>query len=280
MRCAWADYLKLLPQWMQRDVDELGRNDLQELRLRLDGLPELILGGRSCWLSRPVSMEDLHTIINWASQYSPWAAATIRNGYITAQGGHRIGLCGEAVVNNGSMTGIRTPTSLCLRVARDYPGIAKGAAAYSGSVLILGRPGSGKTTLLRDFIRQRSDGGNGAISVIDERGELFPMVKGKSCFPAGKRTDIMTSCEKKEGIHVLLRTMSPSCIAVDEITDQQDCDALYAAGWCGVTLLATAHATDKQDLLSRPVYQPIVTGKLFDTLLIMQPDKSWRAERM
>jgi stage III sporulation protein AA len=74
--------------------------------------------------------------------------------------------------------------------------------------------------------------------------------------------------------------MGPSCIAVDEITAQEDCHALIRAGWCGVSLLASAHAANKQELLSRRVYQPLVNCGLFDTLLVMLPDKTWRLERM
>ena len=79
---------------------------------------------------------------------------------------------------------------------------------------------------------------------------------------------------------MMLRTMGPSCIAVDEITAEEDCRALLEAGWCGVSLLATAHAACKEDLLSRPIYRSIVDCKLFDTLLMMLPDKSWQLERM
>ena len=69
-------------------------------------------------------------------------------------------------------------------------------------------------------------------------------------------------------------------LPVDEITAQEDCNALIHAGWCGVKLLATAHAGSKMDLYSRPVYKPIIKSRLFETLLILQPDKSWRMERI
>lgn len=280
MRCAWQEFLRLLPEWMRKEVDELGRDTLQELRLRIGQEPELIIHGQSFWLEKSLQHEDLSTVINTASQYSPWSASTVSQGYITALGGHRIGLCGDAVMQNNAMTTIRSPTSLCLRVARDFEGIASRALEYTGSILILGKPGSGKTTLLRDLIRQRSNKGNGAVAVVDERGELFPVCRGKHCFPVGKRTDILTSCPKVTGIEMVLRTMSPSCIAVDEITEAADCEAMLEAGWCGVPLLATAHAADRNDLMKRPVYKPIVSSKLFDTVLVMQPDKTWKAERM
>lgn len=274
MRCAWQEFLNLIPPWMRQDVDRLGKNDLQELRLRSGLPPELCRGTGSTYLQRVVAPEDLSFVVNTASRYSPWAAASASQGYISAQGGHRIGMCGEAVVQEGTMTGVRCVTSLCIRVARDFPGIAE-KVDHRESILIIGSPGRGKTTLLRDLIRQRSIKGSGSVAVVDERGELFP-----SGFSTGPRTDVLTGCDKPHGIEILLRTMGPSCIAVDEITAEADCEALIQAGWCGVRLFATAHAADKRDLLSRPIYRRLLDSGIFNTILIMQPDKSWRRERM
>ena len=280
MRCAWQTFINLLPQRLRGEVDRLGNTALQELRLRVGSSPELVLDKGSVWLDDLARGEDLSFVINASSRYSPWAAATIRRGYITAQGGHRIGLCGDAVIQNGEMTGIRSPMSLCMRVARDFPGVGKNALCYQGSVLIIGKPGSGKTTLLRDLIRQRSNRFEGSIAVVDERGELFPVSDQSYCFDIGKRTDVLTGCGKEQGIESLLRTMGPTCIAVDEITAESDCKALMNAGWSGVSLLATAHASSVSDLHSRPIYRPIINSGLFQTVLVMQPDKSWKEERV
>lgn len=273
MRCAWKELLSILPPWLQREVDTVGKDKLQELRLRVNAPPELVLGGKSLWLSRAATADDLNFCVNTASRYSPWSASTAASGYITAPGGHRIGLCGETVWKNGSVTGVRTISSLCIRVARDFPGIGELLSRVSGSLLILGAPGWGKTTLLRDLIRQRSDGGK-HIAVVDERGELFP--RG---FPQGKRTDILTGCAKGQGIEMLLRTMGPDCIAVDEITAQEDCGALIGAAWCGVKLLATAHASSLEDFLNRPVYAELSRRHIFDTIVVLHQDKSWHTER-
>lgn len=280
MKCAWQAYINLLPQWMRSQVDKLGKQSLQELRLRLNVYPELITQQGSIWLEKTVTNDDLSFCINTASKYSPWTAATMAQGYITAQGGHRIGICGDATVVNGVMSGIRHPTSLCLRVARDFPGIADKARQIQGSILIIGKPGSGKTTLLRDLIRQKSTLGIGSIAVVDERAELFPYVQQTPCFSIGKRTDVLTGCPKAEGVMSVLRCMSPAVIAVDEITAQEDCQALLRAGWCGVHLIATAHAHSLDDLKKREIYKPIISSCLFETVLILQSDKSIRVERM
>lgn len=280
MRCAWQAYLNLLPARLRQPLDKLGRDNLQELRLRIGQPPELVLkNGREC-LDFITGTDDLQYVISSATRYSPWSAESAAKGFITASGGHRIGICGEAVVHDGAMRGFRYPTSLCIRVSRDFDGIAAAAEKYNGSVIIVGKPGSGKTTLLRDLIRLRSKCVASSISVVDERMEIFPAYQGTNCFPCGPRTDVLVGCRKSQGIEAVLRNMGPDTIAVDEITSQEDCEALLHAGWCGVNLLATAHAGNLDDLLTRPVYRPLIDKKLFDTVLILHADKSWHAERL
>lgn len=272
MLCAWKELLSVLPQHMRLDVDRLGKEKAQEIRLRLGRPPGIVMQDRTVLLNRTVMQEDLRFVVNAACRYSPWTAAGAANGYITAPGGHRIGLCGEAVVKDGSMAGIRSVRSLNIRIARDFPGIAESLANCRGNLLILGKPGSGKSTLLRDLIRQRSWHEN--VAVIDERGELFPQG-----LDTGQAVDILTGCPKAQGMEIILRTMGPETIAVDEITASADCEALLHAGWCGVRLLATAHASDAKDLRSRKLYRPILESGLFDTLVILHMDKSYRTER-
>lgn len=277
MICAWTELLIILPEQLRTSVDQLGHDNLQELRLRLGKPPELVFGSKRIHLQGSVTGDDLNFCVNTASRYSPWAAESVRRGYITAPGGHRIGLCGQAVVRQGSVEGIRDLTSLCIRVARDFPGISKNLGSYPGSMLIIGSPGSGKTTLLRDLIRQLSNNRQGGVTVVDERGELFPREAG---FHSGPSTDVITGCSKEQGIDIVLRCMGPSVIAVDEITSEQDCEALLRAGYCGVDLLATAHAACVDDLHSRPVYRKIVSSGVFQWIVILQRDNSWGVERM
>ena len=271
MMCAWNQLLSILPPWLSQEADRYGRQELQELRLRTGQVPELILSGKSLWLDRIVNREDINFVINTASRYSPWAAATAARGYITASGGHRIGLCGEAVIKAGTLEGMRHIKSLCIRVARDFPGVSGSISKRRGSILLIGPPGSGKTTLLRDLARKIAM--TETVCVVDERGELFP-----EGIMAGKRMDIISGCSKKDGIEMVLRTMGPDSIVVDEITSEQDCQALVQAGWCGVRLLASAHASSVEDLYSRSVYQPLVQRKLFDHILVLNRDKMWKEE--
>ncbi|MBQ7130556.1 MAG: stage III sporulation protein AB [Oscillospiraceae bacterium] len=272
MTCAWDAMLSILPARMRQEVDKLGRRSLRELRLRQGAPPELILPGGSVWLEGGCTRQEIGFCIQAASRYSPWASESVREGFLTAPGGHRIGLCGLSLYRDGVRTGLREITSVCIRVARDFPGIAQ-TAPSTGSVLILGAPGWGKTTLLRDLVRQRSR--SVPVSVLDQRGELFP-----SGFDMGLRTDILRGCRKEEGLEQLLRTMGPSCIALDEITAEDDCEALIRAAHCGVTLLATAHAASMADFRSRPLYQRLGKSNIFDHILLLTEDKTFREERM
>lgn len=275
MNCAWNELLTILPHEFREQIDKLGKEKLEELHLRNGQPVELIIAGRSVLLDKLATKEDIQFVINTASRYSPWASASVTKGYITAPGGHRIGICGECVVQGGIISGIKYGTSVCIRIARALPGIGRNVP-MKGTLLILGPPGVGKTTLLRDIIRLRSINGQ-AVAVVDERGELFPP---GNHFQPGCRTDILTGCSKAQGVEMALRTMSPRCIAVDEITAQEDCDALMGAAWCGVELLATAHAESVEDLMCRGVYRPLRECGLFTQAIVLRRDKSWYLERM
>ena len=241
--------------------------DVTEIRLRLGRQPRLMTPAGFRDLPGPVEERELSFVLNAASGYSPWNAASLRAGYLTAPGGHRIGVCGE-----GAGEGLREITSLCIRVARDLCGLCDGIPT-EGSLLILGPPGSGKTTLLRDHIRRLSR--QEAVAVVDERRELFP-----EGFSRGDNTDVLSGVPKPRGIDMVLRSMGPTVIAMDEITCQEDCEALVRAAWCGVRLLATAHAASARDLRERTVYQPLVRTGLFSRTVVLDSRRRWHLEEV
>lgn len=270
MKCAWNELRSILPISVQ-DLVEPYRNNLQEVRLRLGHPPEIVADSKVIYQPGSVSQMDLDHCIHSASRYSPWAASTLSHGYLAASGGHRVGVCGEAIMKDGRFSGIRNVRSVCIRVARDFQDLANPISFRGQAMLILGAPGWGKTTLLRDIARQIAKKEN--VSVVDERQELFP-----PGFQEGERMDILYGCPKRYGIETVLKTMTPDCIVVDEITSAEDCAALIEAIGCGVRLIATAHAAGMEDFRRRKVYSPLIGHNVFDTFVILNRDKTFRLE--
>ncbi len=274
MKVVQAQLQSILPMHLRSLLPAENIESLTEIRLRLSYPMQLIYLNKTAEVGKPVSLDDLNFCVNTASRYSPWNAASMKQGYLTAPGGHRIGVCGETAGE-----GIRSLTSVCIRVAKDLQGISD-QMPIRDSILIIGPPGSGKTTLLRDYIRRISAKCKSSVCVVDERCEIFPFSCGSPCFNPGKQTDILSGCSKERGINHVIRSMGPAWVALDEITDAKDCDAMVQALWCGVKVIATAHASSVNDLLLRPVYQPIVNSKVFSTVAVMHPDKSYHLERI
>lgn len=275
----------VLPLELRRlalELPEDWRGRAEELRLRTGRPMTVLVDGaeRPTPGGEPVREEHLRTVLEFASRASAHTVLErVRHGFVTVRGGHRIGLCGTAVVERGEIVNLRCLSSLSIRVAREVPGAAAGVfpmvleGERMSSTLILAPPGAGKTTLLRDLIRALSQGEYAPamrVGVADERGELAAMREGTPELDLGTHTDVMDGCPKGPGLEMLLRGMNPQVLAVDEITAPGDVEAMLQAAGCGVTLLATAHGNSVKDLSLRPIYRTLLKGNVFQKLITIR----------
>lgn len=272
---AFQEILDVLPaRYRTLDV-----SNVQELRLRAGQSPAVVENGAERRLAGLVRQEELSEILQRATQQSAYACTqSLRQGFVTLPGGHRIGVCGSAVVKNGELAGYQALSSLCIRFARDVRmDSARLLPNLTDSCLILGAPGAGKTTLLRACIRALSRRGE-RVCVADARGELAACVSGQPQLDVGPCTDVLTGGKKAQSMMMLLRAMRPDWIAVDEITAPEDLDAIRQCSYCGVHLLATAHAESPDELARRPLYRALTELGVFDTYIWLDGQKHWRKE--
>ena len=275
---AYEQAVRVLPLALRQEAMALPpreRSRAEELRLRLGRPMTAVFPEGERPLGRePVTGRDLEQLLELASRASVHTVLDqLRRGYLTVEGGHRVGLCGTAVVREGELWNLRSLSSAAVRVARQALGAAEpvwdkltGGEGTLESTLILAPPGAGKTTLLRDLIRMASDGVRGPaqrVGVADERGELAAVWNSRPQLEVGRCTDVLEGCPKAQGLMLLLRAMNPQILAADEITDPADIRALEAAAGCGAALLATAHGREREDLSRRPLYRELMAAGVF-----------------
>ncbi|KYO65827.1 stage III sporulation protein AA [Thermovenabulum gondwanense] len=230
-----------------------------------------------------ITEDDALRLLSIISQNSIYALEEeLKNGFLTIKGGHRIGLVGKAVMENGKIRTLKHITGFNIRVAKELKGVAEKVLPFiidkDGQILntlILSPPKAGKTTLLRDIIRQVSDGDpklhlkGFKVGLVDERSEIASCFEGKPQKDVGIRTDVLDGCPKAIGIMMLLRSMSPEIIATDEIGRAEDVAAIEEAINSGVKLITTAHGRDIEDVKKRPILREIIERGIFERYIIL-----------
>lgn len=270
---------------------------INEIRLRAEK-PILVAEGENEWyLDREgvytkdflsavrISARELEKILQHICHYSLYAyEEELRQGYITVEGGHRIGITGQVVLEEaGKIRTIKHIRSINIRISHEIKQVSDPLLPYlykeerPRSVLIISPPGCGKTTLLRDIIRNLSDGtcyGKGVtVGVVDERSEIAGSYLGQPQNDVGIRTDVLDACPKALGMLLLVRAMSPKVVAIDELGSREEIEAVRTAAACGSSVIATMHGRNLEDIRKRDGMERLLQESCFEVLLVLGKER-------
>lgn len=290
----WHGLMEILPGEWQKNLIQTPADllkQVQELRIR-EGQPilaygifgekalskqGLVSGLEGAARAQPTQIMHLLATISQNSIYA--LEAELRQGYVTIAGGHRIGLSGKAIVEDGLVRTLKYIKGFNIRLARQVPGCADKLLPQLfdcqnrlQSTLLVAAPQGGKTTMLRDLTRSLSLGRHTVghkVVVVDERSEIAACYQGVPQLDLGPRVDVLDACPKAEGMMMALRSLSPQVLVTDEIGRREDVVAILEALHAGVAVLATAHGNDYAELLARPVLRELLVANSFQRYVFM-----------
>jgi stage III sporulation protein AA len=281
------EIFNILSQNIKNALENMtGLKELQEIRIRI-GRPLVFQIGNKEIVHRYIpSWEDLKIIMQRMSNYSIYAfEEEIKQGYITISGGHRVGICGQCIVEKNQVKTIKNIASLNIRICREVLNCSEHIMKYIldkdtvMNTIIISPPKCGKTTLIRDIARNISNGIENLhfqgkkVCIIDERSEIGACSNGVPQLQIGLRTDILDSCPKSEGIMMAIRSMSPDVIICDEIGTNEDIESIITALNSGVNLITTIHGYDIEDLYNRPVFNELIENRVFKRAVVLSGKK-------
>lgn len=268
------------------EEENLEFDEMQEIRLRTDK-PLIVVYKDEEWMlprnkkkKYVVTKEEVRETLEYISDYSLYAyEQEMKQGFITIEGGHRIGMAGKTMVEGEHVKNLQYISSINIRVSHEVIGCADRVMPYITTnkqvchTLIISPPRCGKTTLLRDVIRQISDGSQWVrgctVGVVDERSEIGGCYMGIAQNHLGMRTDILDCCPKEEGMIMLIRSMAPQVLAVDEIGACEDVHAIEYAMHCGCKMIATVHGTSMEEIRRKPLFDRLVKEKRFERYIVL-----------
>lgn len=290
------DIFPVLPNFLTtvlRNVNKNDINDMEEIRIRAEKPLMILKRGQDYFINENsivtteskksliVNRDDVGKTLQLMSNFSIYAIEEeLKQGFLTLRGGHRVGLVGRGVIEDSKIKTLKNISGLNIRIAREIKGcglkiVKKIYEEGIKHTLIVSPPGCGKTTLLRDIIRILSSGSKDIgvkgykICIVDERSEIAGCYLGVPQRDVGIRTDVLDACPKAQGISMLLRSMSPEIIAVDEIGSLEDSGAIEDAINSGVKVIATAHGKDIREVMRKNGIKNLIENKSFEKVIIL-----------
>lgn len=293
----WAEMSRWFGEEIRSIIDNIKTvpfQEVEEIRLRV-GQPLMVrTSDQDLFLNRDggvtspekayfVMREDLACALERMTHSSVYAAEEdLKQGFLTLPGGNRVGVTGEAIVLRGQIQTLKHVSALNLRIAREIQGqglkimpLLIGTDGMVCHTLLISPPRAGKTTLLRDLIRIISNGipqigfRGQTVGVVDERGELAGMWQGVPTYNLGYRTDVLDGCPKASGMNMMVRSMAPQVMAMDELGHTDDVTALMDALRTGVRVLSTAHASSLEEARLRPTLAHLLEQGVFERLVVL-----------
>ena len=273
--------LRKLPSSVNERIETLPESIVdrfEEIRLKTFQDTLIISEGREISLhdGKAVTPDVLDETLNRLLDYSYYAYEDeLSKGYITIEGGHRVGICGRVTLRDGKVHLIKEISSLNIRRSRQIIGASRNVISsvcddkknLIKNTLIISPPKCGKTTILRDLARSLSYKGY-RVGICDERSEIAGSYNGETSYDLGKRTDILDGCPKAEGILMLIRSMSPDVIITDEIGKSEDVSAIEAALCAGVKTITTIHGSSYEDVENSAIGK-LIRNHVFETLIFL-----------
>ena len=257
-------------------------DQMEEIRFRAGKPVRVYSGGREYEVVRQadnrISYDEIQKIFNLLMHHSAYTyQEEIRKGYITLDGGHRVGICGRVICDGDKVVSVRDVSSINIRRGCEYPGVSDSLIPYLTdsrgiirNTILISPPKCGKTTVLRDIARNISNKGY-KVGICDERSEIAGCYGGVPAFDVGMRTDILDGCPKSVGIDMLIRAMSPDVVVVDEIGSGEDALAVERASVAGVSIIATMHGRSFEDVLISPLGKFLKNGT-FTRIVILSAE--------
>jgi stage III sporulation protein AA len=277
------DILNVMPMSIKEILLNIEHiEDIQEIRLKVNKPVMLQISDKEIITKFNSTSENIKTILKKMSNYSIYSIEPeLKQGYITINGGHRVGICGNCIIENNTVKTIKNVSSLNIRVCKEVLGCSDKIMPFILedknvlNTIIISPPKCGKTTLIRDITRNLSNGSKNLqlmgkkVCVIDERSEICACSNGIPQLNVGLRTDVLDNCPKSQGIMMAIRSMSPDVIVCDEIGTYDDVKSILAALNCGINLITTIHGFGIEDLKSREVFKEVLENNIFRRAIVL-----------